>query len=161
MNKKTFLSIVAVCCLLTCSQRITAQVKYLVVTQQGDRQTTFALADQPTVTTTGGELKVEDAEQSISVALAEVVHFVFAVEPPVPTTIDSTTGNAAISMRQGEVILTGLQPGSIIDVYTIDGRLCSQMRADANGSALIDMTTQGRGVFILQTQEQSLKITNK
>ena len=46
-------------------------------------------------------------------------------------------------------------------VYTTDGRMAGSYRIADNGSADIDLTTLGKGLYIVKTPKTSIKILNQ
>lgn len=140
------------------SKAQTAQ--FLIVTQQDDTQAGFALSEQPSVTCAGGMLKVTSPTQTLEVELANVKNYAFA-ESFQPTAIDQIKENATPVIKAGVAQFENLKPGTVINIYTIDGRTAGKAVADNYGSAIIDLNSLGSGIYILATPTASYKIYNR
>lgn len=59
----------------------------------------------------------------------------------------------------GRVRIKGLERGALVQACGADGRLAAQTRAGADGTALLDISRQGRGVFVVRVnQRQTFKL---
>ena len=134
--------------------------QYLIVTQQDESQVSFALAEKPVVTLTDGIFKTETPTQTFEVAIADVLNYTFSDQAPY-TDIDEVKTDTKPVIDAGHAHLTGLKPGTMINVVTVDGRRAASATATASGTVDIDLSGLGNGVFILTTPSASYKIYNR
>jgi hypothetical protein len=105
-------------------------------------------------------LKVTSPTQTLEVELANVKNYAFA-ETFQPTAIEQIKDDTKPVIQAGMAQFENLKPGTIINIYTIDGRNAGRAVANDNGSVTVDLTSLGSGVFILATPTASYKILNR
>ena len=138
-----------------------ADVQYLVINLTDGTKAEIALADQPVITLSGGELKVTVAgEEKVSAALDDVVNYKFTTSP---TSIQQIQVNEREQSRyaQGHVLISKAQAGATVRVFTADGRQVLSREADQNGFVDIDLTVLGKGLYIIKSTKASIKVINK
>ena len=161
MTKTALNRIIGLACMLMLGLAATAQnARFLIVTQNDDSQAGFALSEQPVVTCTDGVLKVTSPTQTLEVELANVKNYAFA-ETFMPTAIEQIKDDTKPVIQAGMAQFENLKPGTIINIYTIDGRNAGRAVANDNGSVNVDLTSLGSGIFILATPNASYKILNR
>jgi hypothetical protein len=132
-------------------------VKYLVLNAGGE-QTVIALADNPILTISDGMLKVKVAgEEKVSASLADGLSYSF--QETVPTGIAETLATEESSrLEQGHVYIANAQKGEVVRIFTADGKLVATQYIDDNGSADVDLTALGKGLYIVKTTKTAVKI---
>ncbi|MBQ9217822.1 MAG: hypothetical protein IJ160_06605 [Muribaculaceae bacterium] len=134
--------------------------QYLIVTQQDESQVSFALAEKPVITLTDGIFKAETTTQTLEIALADVLNYKFSDQAPY-TDIDQVKTDAKPVIEAGKAHLDALKPGTVVNVFTVDGRRAASASAGADGTVDIDLGGMGAGVYILATPTASYKIYNR
>ena len=133
-------------------------MKYLVFDLRDGTQTVIALQDKPIITCQSGELKVTVAgEEKVSASLGDVAKYYFSDTPS--GIFEMTEEKPRIEM--GHLYVTRAKAGESVRVYTSDGRMVGSYRISADGNADIDLTTLGKGLYIVKTAKASIKILNK
>ena len=51
--------------------------------------------------------------------------------------------------------------GETVRVFTVDGKLVASQRINGEGTADIDLTTLGKGLYIVKSAKTSIKVMNK
>ena len=134
-------------------------VQYLVLDLSDGSQTVVALADQPVITCQNGELKVTVAgEERVSALLSAVRQYRFSATP---TSVQSLKQIPTSRQALGHVYIANAQEGETVRVFTINGRQVAQQRIAADGTADIDLTVLGKGLFIVKSKTTSIKVINK
>ena len=157
MKKRSFILIMAI--LFLPSLMTAAAEKYLVLTRNNTEVAKFSLNDAPVITFSGGNLVVTcNGEEKLSTSMEGLKNSFESVE----TGIQDIKSDDPAKPRFlfGEAIFEGLKSGDQITVYTLDGKAVSHTTANANGSATINISNLGKGIFILCTPSQSFKIKN-
>ncbi len=133
-------------------------MQYVVFDLKDGTQTAIALQDKPVITCQGGELKVTVAgEEKVSASLGDVTKYYFSDTPL--GIFDITEEKPRIEM--GHLYVTRGKTGDTVRVYTTDGRMVGTYPITANGITDIDLTTLGKGLFIVRTAKTSIKILNQ
>lgn len=133
-------------------------VRYLVVNAKDGTMTTFALADEPKVTCKAGKLEIVRRSTTFSLSLADVKSYAFSEEMTGIITVEKE-GN--VQLESGKVIFSVLPAGSLISAYLHDGRLVKECKADANGTAVVDLSELPNGIVILHSNKMDIKIINR
>ncbi len=156
MKKLKFLFTLLV--LLVTTSASAEGMKYVVFDLRDGTQTVIALQDKPIITCQSGELKVTVAgEEKVSASLGDVAKYYFSDTPS--GIFEMTEEKPRIEM--GHLYVTRAKAGESVRVYTSDGRMVGSYRISADGNADIDLTTLGKGLYIVKTAKASIKILNK
>lgn len=133
-------------------------MQYVVFDLKDGTQTVIALQDKPVITCQGGELKVTVAgQEKVSAPLGDVAKYYFS-ETPLGI-FDVTEEKPRIEM--GHLYIANAKTGDVVRVYTTDGRMVGAYRIADNGNADIDLTTLGKGLYIVKMPKTSIKILNQ
>ena len=156
MKKPKFLFTLLV--LLVSASASAEGMKYVVFDLRDGTQTVIALQDKPVITCQSGELKVTVAgEEKVSASLGDVAKYYFSETPL--SIFEMTEEKPRIEM--GHLYVTRGKAGDAVRVYTTDGRMVGTYPITANGTTDIDLTTLGKGLFIVRTAKASIKILNQ
>ena len=134
-------------------------VKYLVLNSGGE-ETVIALADEPVMTIEESILKVTVAgEEKLSADLSQGLSYKFLAEDP--TAIQEVLNKETSRLELGHVYIAHAKAGETVRVFTFDGKLVASQRINGEGTADIDLTTLGKGLYIVKSAKTSIKVMNK
>ena len=134
-------------------------VKYLVLNSGGE-ETVIALADEPVMTINEGTLKVTVAgEEKVSADLSQGLSYRFSEADP--TAIQEVLNKESSRLEQGHVYIAHAREGETVRVFTVDGKQVVSQRINSEGTADIDLTTLGKGIYIVKSAKTSIKVMNK
>ena len=134
-------------------------VKYLVLNSGGE-ETVIALADEPVMTIEESILKVTVAgEEKLSADLSQGLSYKFLAEDP--TAIQEVLNKETSRLELGHVYIAHAKAGETVRVFTVDGKLVASQRISSEGTADIDLTTLGKGLYIVKSAKTSIKVMNK
>ena len=134
-------------------------VKYLVLNSGGE-ETVIALADEPVMTIEESILKVTVAgEEKLSADLSQGLSYKFLAEDP--TAIQEVLNKETSRLELGHVYIAHAKAGETVRVFTVDGKLVASQRINSEGTADIDLTTLGKGLYIVKSAKTSIKVMNK
>ena len=80
---------------------------------------------------------------------------------PLPTAIQEILAEESSRLEQGHVYFANAREGETVRVFTVDGRLVASQRVSGEGIADIDLTTLGKGLYIVKSARTSIKVVNK
>lgn len=122
----------------------------------------FVLADKPTVTFEGTQLKVtcEKASASASFNLADVIRFTYDGKSAAGIDV-MTVDPAAISMEEGTLVISQMKANSIVNVYSMDGKLVRQLKAQRAGTYRLSLSSLPSGVYLVKADNITYKITKR
>lgn len=126
---------------------VRAEEARLIITTKGGTVAEFLIADSPVITYQDNLLQVKGGDMEISVEADEVGSFDF---------VPSESGVDEIYVGGSQ--LSGLKPGTPVEVYTFDGKLAGTFKADDSQSVKINISELAPGYYIVRTPETSFKI---
>ncbi len=133
---------------------------YVKVSGKDGKATCFALSEKPEVTFSGNDLVLKTERETVNYPLSDVLTFEFTDETTgIGAATQAAKGNAVFrfgSSIKGE----GLQPGSRVDVYAVNGQTVGTAIVTANGSVEISLNGQS-GVFIVKSLNKTFKFIKK
>lgn len=134
----------------------------LIVLTKGNVQHLFVLADKPTVTFEGDQLKVtcEKASASASFNIVDIIRFTY--ENKDASGIDELTVDPAeVSMEEGTLVISQLKANAIVNIYALDGKLVHQLKAQRAGTYRLSLSSLPIGVYLVKADNITYKITKR
>ena len=129
---------------------VLAEQARLIITTKSGTVAEFPISENPVITYQDNILEVKGGGgEEISVAANEVSNFDF-----VPS--ESASGVDEINVEGSK--LSGLLPGTPVDVYTIDGQKVASFTVDDSKSVIVNMNELTPGYYIIRTPKDSFKI---
>ena len=162
MKKNTLVKMMTVLCLLLLSSATYADnAKYLRITAKGGAVTEIPLAESPIIVVENNLLKVGATSTIyLEVALADIENYTLAF-PEAPAKRYDPTLDDEVVTGINNVKFSGMAPGTVINVYSPNGKLEGKVVAGENGRVSTDLGSFGKGVHILRTPAGSIKVLNK
>jgi hypothetical protein len=111
------------------------------------------------VTYSGSDLVVTCSGQTLTVGLEGLTLTFGEMEA---TRIEAVKGGVKDADRLqysfGEASFEGLNPGALVSVYSIDGKMVTKVKADQDGRASVSLMGLPNGVYVLRTPSKSFKV---
>jgi hypothetical protein len=128
----------------------------IVIKQKGGNETVLQLSTIPVITFDGENMVVASDVIQISIPMGDIDDYVVnngttAIEPV--TTQPQFT--------RGHVIFSGVAAGSPVFIHTLDGKVVAKQAADASGKADVNLENLPKGAYIINSQNNSIKVINK
>jgi hypothetical protein len=159
--KKKVVNLLALVALLLPLSAMAESVQCLVLTESNGAVSKFALTDAPVVTYSGSDMVVSCGDQTMTVGLEGLTLTFGEMETTrIETVKDGVTESDRLQFSFGEASFEGLQPGALVNVYSIDGKMQTKVKADQDGRASVSLMSLPKGVYILRTPTKSFKIKN-
>lgn len=131
----------------------------ILLLKDGTTQT-YELAEQPVITVVGTELKIVANHADVSIPLSDVVRYTFQKRST--TGIDEVdTNQEVIDYKDGVLTLSGLEAGTPISLYTIDGRLLQAHTVADDGTFRQSFASLRQGVYVVKVNHKSYKIMKR
>lgn len=137
----------------------------VVVEQTDGSKTEYLLKSEPRIAFDGETVTLTTSDETVLLKVENVSRaYVKAPVKPQPNEVGiaeaSKTAERVILTADG-LSLSGLQPGSAVDVYTADGRQLKAVKAAADGTASLNLGNSRSGMIIVKTNNQSFKLIRK
>ena len=129
----------------------------LVVLTKDKAQHQFLLTDKPNVTFEGKNLKVKVAKNTATFALTDVIRFTYKKVDP--TGIDEPVAEPAeLSFDDGILVISNIKAGTVVSVYTLDGKPVQQMKPARTGTYRLNLSQLPSGVYVVKAGTITYKI---
>ena len=118
---------------------------------------TFPLSDHPIIKNSPTELSVESENAAITVAYKDLINFILTdMSKAEDLTIEDNH-----QIIGGSIFFSGLKEGEPIIIYSTEGKIMTSANADSDGTAIIDLSSFGTGMYIARCNNSSFKFINK
>jgi len=159
MKKNAFMKMVAALVMLLASTTMYGKAQYLLITPKSGEAIEISLAEYPVLLVEDGMLKVAATSVIyLEIPITEIVNYKLTFPAESSKQTDAT---AIESIKQGTAKFSGLKPGTLIRVYSVNGQQEGQFVVGESGNVTTELGAFGKGVHILRTPSTSIKVLNK
>ena len=155
--KKFILSLVSLF-LLGAATAMASNVLVIHLTS-GETYSYILLDEAPVISFQGDQIVVTASSRTLQFSMQAVTYFNY--ENSDATGIEEEISPNGMEMNGDRLVFNGLPAGCPIYIYGVGGQLYLKMEADADGNAIVDLTSLSTGVYIVKANEISTKITKK
>lgn len=148
--------------LLTATLSSLADSQRLVVWQKSGQKVYFDLMEEPETTFEDGNLVIRSSRTTVSYPLTSVLRYTYEG--------GTITDVGDVKMRPGEVrflqnaeqmAFDGLQDGTILEVYTLDGVKIKTVKAQGGQRTVVSLADQAAGTYIVKAGEATYKFMKR
>ena len=148
--------------LLTATLSSLADSQRLVVWQKSGQKVYFDLNEEPETTFEDGNLVIRSSRTTVSYPLTSVLRYTYEG--------GTITDVGDVKMRPGEVrflqnaeqmAFEGLQDGTILEVYTLDGVKIKTVKAQGGQRTVVSLADQAAGTYIVKAGEATYKFMKR
>ena len=148
--------------LLTATLSSLADSQRLVVWQKSGQKVYFDLTEEPETTFEDGNLVIRSSRTTVSYPLTSVLRYTYEG--------GTITDVGDVKMRPGEVrflqnaeqmAFDGLQDGTILEVYTLDGVKIKTVKAQGGQRTVGSRADQAAGTYIVKAGEATYKFMKR
>ena len=134
----------------------------LVVLTKDNVKTEFLLADKPMVKFEGKSLRITSAKADVTYMLADIIRFTYINNNPTGiTTLSEDEDPTEFSYADGSIVLSNLKKGALVAVYSLDGKLVQQLKANHQGTYRISLSSLPTGVYVVKADTITYKIMKR
>jgi hypothetical protein len=149
--RKLFLSLLV----LSCSLLAKAEDKTLIITFSDNTTQTFVLSTLPQISMANDKMTITTSSTTAEYDLYKVKTFTFGTV----TGIQNIGDNTSISMKGDKIIVSGIN--AKVRIFAIDGKAVSTTPIQADGQTIIALDTLPTGVYIINVNGKSVKISKQ
>ena len=148
--------------LLTATLSSWADSQRLVVWQKSGQKVYFDLNEEPETTFEDGNLVIRSSRTTVSYPLTNVLRYTYEG--------GTITDVGDVKMRPGEVrflqnaeqmAFDGLQDGTILEVYTLDGVKIKTVKAQGGQRTVVSLADQAAGTYVVKAGEATYKFMKR
>ena len=130
---------------------------YLTIVIQG-KPVSFTLSDKPVISYLNNQLVVATSKETVEIPVGDISSIVFS---GTSTAIHNLMSEGKPQVKGGLAYFSDLKPGTLVYVFTSDGKNIAKVKADYNGTAQVSLSDFPKGVYLLKAGKQTIKIINK
>ena len=154
--KRKLLFLVALLLAIVIPRQARASDDVFIVIKTGAEIVAVALADNPVITYANDQLDITTAEKQVEFPVADITGYSFLESEP--TAIKNIKVDR--EHKQGMVAFDHLKEGITVMLYNAKGEQVRTTKAQADGTAVIDMHGLAKGVYVIRAGKISFKIMN-
>lgn len=154
--KRKLLFLVALLLAIVIPRQARASDDVFIVIKTGAEIVAVALADNPVITYANDQLVITTAEKQVEFPVADITGYSFLESEP--TAIKNIKVDR--EHKQGMVAFDHLKEGITVMLYNAKGEQVRTTKAQADGTAVIDMHGLAKGVYVIRAGKISFKIMN-
>lgn len=130
----------------------------LVVNRASGGQNIFALSQEPVIAFFGNKMRVTTSAGTVNIPLADVTNYVLKDATGIEG-VKADEGSA--TLEDGQVVFTQIGAGQNVSVVTPNGVSVLTTSADAQGKATVNLKALPKGIYIVKSPKNSIKVINQ
>lgn len=138
------------CCIIA-----KAEDKSLIITFSDNTTQTFALSTLPQITMSNNKMTISAGTTTAEYDLYKIKTFTFSGT----TEIKDIENNSSIIAEGDKIIIEGANAN--VRIFSVDGKTATLKTTNLSSSTIIDISSLGRGVYIIKANDKTLKISKK
>ena len=140
---------------LFCSIVAKAEDKSLIITFSDNTTQTFVLSALPQITMANNKMTISAGSTTAEYDLYKIKTFTFSGT----TGIENIENNTSIIAEGDKIIIEGANAN--VKIFSVDGKTATLKTTSLSNSTIIDISSLGRGVYIIKANDKTLKISKK
>jgi hypothetical protein len=110
----------------------------------------------------GQNLHITSSKADVTYALADIANFTYLnTDPTGITELSKMDDPTEISYQEGTLVLSQLKKGSVVGIYTLDGKLVQQIKADRRRTYRLSLSSLPKGGYIVRADTITTKIMKR
>ena len=158
--KKIILLLMALVLLPTMA-RAADTTQQLVVWLKNGQKIRHDLADKPETRFNAGYLMLTTSKVSVSYPLTDVLRYTFEGNIPVVSVQDIKPGEIRFRQSTDEMCFDGLAAGTVLEVYSSDGKLLRTQKAAKGKTAVVSLKGQPAGLYMVKIGDATYKFVKR
>lgn len=141
-------------CVLSLSA-LRAESKDMNLNLRSGEKIVFPISSHPNMSFDQGQVRLVSPQLTVEYAISDVESITFT---------PSTSGLDELHLSQGEIanaggqiLFSGFEPGTLIRVFDLDGKVCAEAAIDASGQLAMPMQQFAPGAYVIQANSKSYK----
>jgi hypothetical protein len=132
-----------------------AEEKSLIITFSDNTTQTFVLSSLPQINMANDKMTITTGSTTAEYDLYKVKTFTFSGT----TGIENIENNPSINTEGDKIIIQGTN--AKVQIFSVDGKAVTLYPTNLTNSTVIDISSLGRGVYIIKANNKTVKISKK
>ena len=133
----------------------------LVVESAGGETIAIGFDQKPVIKTVADGYELRSGDQVTAFTWSELKKVTVKETEPTPTAVKTVEGKPAFTVTPGEIAIQGAEPGSVAQVFSINGQLVQSVRVGADGAVSLSTAGLPANIYIIKTNKSTFKIVKK
>ena len=133
----------------------------LIVWMNDGEKHYYSLSEKPKITMAGGDFTLATTSTSITYEFDKVIKFTLDENSTTAIKQVGTLAAPSVDRQAGRVVFTGCSPKSAIRIYNMSGRLVNTQWTDESGRAEVSISGLKAGVYVVKSDNVTLKIAKR
>lgn len=146
--------------LLTFSANATEPVKNLAVWTKDGTKVVYSLSENPKITFTETDLLITTNGVEINYALKNMARFVYEKSDATGIT-DLSTNEPSFKFNGEYLLFPALKANSTVSIHNLNGTLAFKKKVTTAGEYAVSLSNLGRGIYIVNVNGLTYKITKR
>lgn len=138
----------------------TGQQCVVVETAAGQRME-YLLSDLPRIVHNDATVTLSTSNATVEFQTSEVAKVYVSTTSNHVVAVRDMTDGGHVRVSGDAVCLSGYSPREAVSLYTTDGKLLKQYATDDQGRLAVTLSRLHAGIYVLKTNQQSIKFTKK
>lgn len=139
---------------------LAANGEALVIEGKDGMKSVYNLGDNPILTYEGSQMKVKASNAEAQFELMEIERCYFSAEATGTDALQDLSNMTVLASESGLQIKNS-QPGSVVNVYTANGKQLATHRTDQAGNLTLDLSKAPSGVLLVKIETTTIKLIKK
>lgn len=144
--------------------RVLAQEKEIcvIVELSSGKQIGYRLVDHPRLVFNGKNIKLTSDKVSVEFVPSELVRLMIGELEIASTEIaEETLWQNDIKLKADNIHLNGFDEGDVVSIYSVSGIHLMIYHVEATGSLIIPFASLPKGISVINTPQQSIKVIKR
>lgn len=132
----------------------------LIVNKKSGETVEYKFEADPRVTFDAGDMVIATGEQQVRHAITDLEKLTFTKTVGIEK-VDANKSDIRVAVTSTYIAVEGLVPGSVLTVYSLEGRNVASAVADAQGAAQAAISDLAPGIYVAACEAHSFKFVKK
>jgi hypothetical protein len=133
----------------------------LIVWRNETQKDYYVLDEKPKITMSNGDFILTTTNTTVTYKFEDVLKFTLSESTATAIEEVETMTEPSVERTSDRVIFTGCTPKSAIRIYSMGGQLVDTQWADANGRAEVSISGLTAGVYVVKSDNVTIKIAKR
>ena len=161
MKQRLLLLSLLLCFATTATWAQSDTTQRLVVWLKGGQKIYHDLSDEPETTFSEGMLWLKTDKVSVSYPLTDVLRYTFEGVMTAIETPSVRPGEMRFSQNNEAMAFDGLPDGTVLEVYSLDGKKLSSVKAQGGQQTIISLAKHPVGTYIVKMGDAAFKFLKR
>lgn len=132
----------------------------LIVSKKSGETVEYKFEADPRVSFDAGDMVIATGQQQVRHAIADLEKLSFTKTVGIDK-VEANKSDISVAVTSSYVEVEGIAPGTVLTVYSLEGRNVASAVADAQGTAQASIANLAPGIYVAACEAHSFKFVKK